>query len=98
MKQSALKKSASLQLVTASAAENMSTAYPDQVRDFEKPVTGRWPELVRPRQQYWPRPLTSEEFVRVEMATVREGYAHPVWPPDVFGKFLTAEVIRERDC
>ena len=33
--------------------------------------------------------------MRVNNATVREGRAHRVWPPDVLRKFHTAEIITE---
>lgn len=35
------------------------------------------------------------EFMRVNNATVREGRAHRVWPPEVLRKFETAEIITE---
>ncbi len=35
------------------------------------------------------------DFMRVNNATVREGRAHRVWPPDVLRKFQTAEIITE---
>ena len=35
------------------------------------------------------------EFMRVNNATVREGRAHRVWPPDVLRKFQTAEIITD---
>ena len=45
------------------------------------------------------RPMTSVpstlDFMRVNNATVREGRAHRVWPPDVLRKFHTAEIITE---
>jgi len=45
------------------------------------------------------RPTTSvpstADFMRVNNATVREGRAHRVWPPDVLRKFQTAEIITE---
>ena len=47
--------------------------------------------LVRPRTSV---PSTLE-FMRVNNATVREGRAHRVWPPDVLRKFQTAEIITE---
>ena len=47
--------------------------------------------LVRPRTSV---PSTLE-FMRVNNATVREGRAHRVWPPDVLRKFHTAEIITE---
>ena len=47
--------------------------------------------LVRPRTSV---PSTLD-FMRVNNATVREGRAHRVWPPDVLRKFQTAEIITE---
>ena len=38
---------------------------------------------------------STAEFMRVNNATVREGQAHRVWPPDVLRKFHTAEIITE---
>ena len=35
------------------------------------------------------------DFMRVNNATVREGRAHRVWPPEVLRKFQTAEIITE---
>ena len=47
--------------------------------------------LIRPRTSV---PSTLD-FMRVNNATVREGRAHRVWPPDVLRKFQTAEIITE---
>jgi len=47
--------------------------------------------LVRPRTSV---PSTAD-FMRVNNATVREGRAHRVWPPDVLRRFQTAEIITE---
>lgn len=38
---------------------------------------------------------SAAEFMRVNNATVREGQAHRVWPPDVLRKFQMAEIITE---
>ena len=35
------------------------------------------------------------DFMRVNNATVREGRAHRVWPPEVLRKFQTAEIITD---
>jgi len=40
--------------------------------------------------------LTTEEFIQVNLVTVRESKAHRCWPPDVIATFLAAEVIRQR--
>lgn len=47
--------------------------------------------LVRPRTSV----PSTDDFMRVNNATVREGRAHRVWPPDVLRKFQTAEIIIE---
>ncbi|HKZ76747.1 MAG TPA: hypothetical protein VJ124_00380 [Pyrinomonadaceae bacterium] len=47
--------------------------------------SGHWHEL---------QPLRTEEFMQVELVTVREGCTHRRWPPQVVMKFFVAEVIR----
>jgi hypothetical protein len=47
--------------------------------------------LVRPRTAV----PSTDEFMRVNNATVREGRAHRVWPPEVLRKFQTAEIITD---
>lgn len=37
--------------------------------------------------------LTTEEFIEVRLATVRESTRHCFWPIDVLEKFLAADVI-----
>ena len=37
--------------------------------------------------------LTTEEFITVKLATVRESTRHCYWPTEVLEKFLAAEVI-----
>ena len=38
---------------------------------------------------------STDDFMRVNNATVREGRSHRVWPPDVLRRFQTAEIITE---
>jgi len=40
---------------------------------------------------------STEEFMRVNNATVREGQAHRVWPPEVLRQFQMAEVVANSD-
>jgi hypothetical protein len=47
--------------------------------------------LVRPRTSV----PSTDAFMRVNNATVREGRSHRVWPPEVLRKFQTAEIITE---
>jgi len=47
--------------------------------------------LVRPKTSV----PSTDEFMRVNNATVREGRSHRVWPPEVLRKFQTAEIITE---
>ena len=66
----------------------------NQTFSLEFPLTKRrtWRfALVNPRTLV---PSTLD-FMRVNNATVREGRAHRVWPPDVLRKFQTAEIITE---
>jgi hypothetical protein len=58
------------------------------------PLTKRRPfrfSLVKPNTAV---PSTLD-FMRVNNATVREGRAHRVWPPEVLRAFQTAEIITE---
>ncbi|CAN5473161.1 hypothetical protein BH20ACI3_BH20ACI3_20260 [soil metagenome] len=38
--------------------------------------------------------LTTQEFIQVRLATVRESARHCYWPADVLAKFAAADVIR----
>ena len=38
--------------------------------------------------------LTTEDYVQVMLATIREGRHHVNWPQDVVAQFLAADVIR----
>lgn len=38
--------------------------------------------------------LTTEEFIQVRLATVRESTRHCYWPADVVARFTAADVIR----
>jgi hypothetical protein len=40
---------------------------------------------------------STAEFMRVNNATVREGNAHRVWPPEVLRRFQTADVVTKSD-
>ena len=42
-----------------------------------------------------PARLTTDEYIQVMMATIREGGHHARWPKDVLAHFLAAEVITE---
>ena len=64
------------------------------ILSIQFPFTRRRPlkySLVKPRTSV---PSTNE-FMRVNNATVREGRSHRVWPPDVLRAFQTAEIITE---
>lgn len=63
-----------------------------QTVSLKLPFTKRRPfTLVKPHTAV---PSTLD-FMRVNNATVREGRAHRVWPPEVLRKFQTAEIITE---
>lgn len=50
------------------------------------------------------RPVTTQELLQVERATVRESYEHRLWPKGALAEFVAAEVItsplrcRDRDA
>ena len=71
--------------VLAQANSILSLQFPLATRRTQKY------SLVKPRTSV---PSTAE-FMRVNNATVREGRAHRVWPPEVLRKFQTAEIITE---
>ena len=69
-------------------------AQKNQSLSLEFPVTKRRTfryALVRPKTTV---PSTND-FMRVNNATVREGRSHRVWPPEVLRKFHMAEVVTE---
>lgn len=37
--------------------------------------------------------LTTQDYINVMLATIREGFRHERWPKDVVASFLAAEVI-----
>ena len=41
-----------------------------------------------------PTKLTTNDYVQVMLATIREGGSHARWPREVVAHFLTAEVVR----
>ena len=40
---------------------------------------------------------STQDFMRVNNATVREGQTHRVWPPEVLRQFQMAEVVIKSD-
>jgi hypothetical protein len=40
-----------------------------------------------------PAPISTEAFIQVELATLRESRNHRCWPTEVVAKFLAADVI-----
>ena len=69
-------------------------AQTNQILSITLPFTKRRTlkySLVKPRTSV----PSTDEFMRVNNATVREGRSHRVWPPEVLRKFQTAEIITE---
>ena len=52
-------------------------------------------EGSQPVNRVRPARLTTDEYVQVMMATIREGHHHARWPKEVLAHFLAAEVIKE---
>ncbi|HET6978150.1 MAG TPA: hypothetical protein VFI24_17600 [Pyrinomonadaceae bacterium] len=57
---------------------------------FTKRRTPKY-SLVKPRTSV----PSTDEFMQVHHATVREGRSHRVWPPEVLRAFQTAEIVTE---
>ena len=69
-------------------------AQTNQILSIQFPVKARRTLrylLVKPRTSV----PSTDDFMRVNNATVREGRSHRVWPPEVLRKFQTAEIITE---
>ena len=69
-------------------------AQTNQILSITLPFTKRRTlkySLVKPRTSV----PSTDEFMRVNNATVREGRSHRVWPPEVLRKFQTAEIVTE---
>jgi hypothetical protein len=70
-------------------------AQANKILAIQFPLTSR----RRPLQFSIVKPRTSvpstDDFMRVNNATVREGRSHRVWPPYILRKFQTAEIITE---
>ncbi len=56
------------------------------------PVSGLVPEPANAATLF-PAKLTTQDYVQVMLATIREGASHPRWPREVVEHFLAAEVI-----
>lgn len=50
--------------------------------------------LVRVSVSNRPSRMTTQDYVQVMLATVREGRRHARWPKEVLEHFLAAEVVR----
>jgi hypothetical protein len=89
MRQLALKRIPSLAIVPASETVRVelspATSLVPSFRAWLTPV----PKNADVRR---PRPLTTEDFVQVELATVRESNRHAIWPTEVIAQFLDAEL------
>lgn len=77
-------------------------AQQNQILSMELPLTknrrNTFSLLRRPFRLVTPKTSvpSTEEFMRVNNATVREGRTHRVWPPEVLRKFHMAEIVTER--
>lgn len=47
-----------------------------------------------PAQRYAKNPLTTDDFIQVSLATIRESTSHCFWPSDVIATFLAADVLK----
>ncbi len=91
MKQSVRKKHRTFSLVEGSPA--LQTNLDSNQVALERRVHGWLAPVERRDNQSHLRPLTTVDFLQVNLATVRESHVHRFWPPAVIAKFLTADVI-----
>ena len=61
------------------------------------PVSGLVPEQAS-AATLAPIQLTTQDYVQVMLATIREGESHARWPREVVEHFLAAEVIKVRSA
>lgn len=92
MSQSIRKKRTSLALVTMSEPMAQGESLPRSYT-LDRSFYGWLADSGPRRAEHYYRPLTTDDFVQVELATVREGKAHRHWPREVVEKFLAAEII-----
>jgi hypothetical protein len=88
MKQLALKKRPSLAIVPVSEPVRVEAASISLVPSFRAWLT----RVPRRADGPVPRPLTTQDFVQVDLATVRESHRHAFWPTEVIARFLEAEL------
>ena len=58
---------------------------------FTKRRTLKYSLVSKPRTSV----PSTDDFMRVNNATVREGRSHRVWPPEVLRRFQMAEIVTE---
>jgi hypothetical protein len=83
---------------SAQLTEQRTEVTPSTLKEF---FTG-WLEAVSTSQGItdWPqdrhRPVSRNDLIRLNRATVRESTTLRQWPPEAVQKFLTAEVIKRK--
>lgn len=92
MRQLSLNKRTPLALVAATESQMLGERFQMNSYVLDRSFYGWLAEVPQGSQQYFP-PITTEDFVQVELATIREGHNHRRWPREVLEKFLAADVI-----
>ena len=93
MKQATAKKRIPLALVAADESRTSGERFPVSSYTLDLSVYSRLAEAPSEKDRNFHRPLRTEDFLQVQLATVREGYNHRRWPPYIIAKFLRADVI-----
>jgi len=94
MKQAVQKKRAALSVISRAhfaPAINVFNANP-----YSSSRSFTWSSGAASDSRRQLRPLTTEDFLQVNLATVRESNTHRLWPPYVIAKFRRAEVITRK--
>jgi hypothetical protein len=92
MKQATAQKRIPLALVNSEPRTAVESS-PIKSYLWERFTYSRLAEASAENGQKFHRPLRTEDVLQVQMATVREGYNHRRWPPDIIAKFMRADVI-----
>ncbi len=92
MRQLSLRKRTPLALVAATESQAMGERFYMNSYILDRSFYGWLAEGQQGNDRHC-RPITTEDFQRVQLATIREGHNHRRWPREVLEKFLTADVI-----
>ena len=83
----------SLALVRKPEAKDAFDGLSDMLK---RSFLGWWYSRVQKTPRLYTKPLTTADFLEVNLVTVRESSSHRRWPPEIVKTFLAADVIKAR--